>query len=161
MGGWQAHAIAGTLALDAVIARRRGFQGSLPSAARQRNGGRPSRLPPFSLVRAAVAGAGAKPVTIAVVIPGEQSYTKWSWSINGQEVPYGQFLGEMVNFLLLALLLFLFVVKFLGWIVREKQAETPKLSRQEELLTEIRDLLRRTAPSAPTPTPPTPPTSPG
>ncbi len=89
---------------------------------------------------------------VAVILPGDQSYAKWSWTINGQEIPYGQFLGELVNFLLLALLLFLFVVKFLGWLVREKQAEAPKLTRQEELLTEIRDLLQRTTPPTSPPT---------
>jgi large conductance mechanosensitive channel len=31
-----------------------------------------------------------------------------------QEVPYGLFLGEIVNFLILALVLFLFIVKFLA-----------------------------------------------
>lgn len=86
---------------------------------------------------------------IAAILPGDQSYTKWSLTLNGQEIPYGVFLGEMVNFLLLAGLLFLFVYKFLGWIIQAKKAEAPKLSRQEELLTEIRDLLVRTTPPGP------------
>jgi len=87
---------------------------------------------------------------IAVVVPGNQEYTKWKWEVNGQEIAYGQFLGEFVNFLLLAGLLFLFVVKFLGWMVRAKKDESVPPTRQEELLTEIRDLLRQqVAPPSP------------
>ena len=56
----------------------------------------------------------------------------------------GKFLGEVLNFLLIALILFVFVVKFLGWILRARREEavtpTPP-TRQEQLLIEIRDLL--------------------
>src|SRR5260370_18169419 len=53
---------------------------------------------------------------IGVIMPGEEGYLGWKWVINGKEIPYGQFLGEVVNFLLVALVLFLFIVKFLGWV---------------------------------------------
>ena len=49
-------------------------------------------------------------------------------------------------FLIVALVLFLFIVKFLGWVMRAKKAEAaalPPPTRQEELLTEIRDLLKQ------------------
>lgn len=88
---------------------------------------------------------------IAVVMPGDQSYATWKWTINGQDIAYGQFLAEFVNFLLLAGLLFLFVVKFLGWMVQAKKDETVPPTRQEELLMEIRDLLKQQA------APPSPP----
>ena len=52
---------------------------------------------------------------VSVVLPGKQGYLDWKWVINGKEVPYGLFLGEVVNFLIVALALFLFIVKFLGW----------------------------------------------
>src|SRR5436189_3125340 len=51
---------------------------------------------------------------IGVLIPGEQGYLGWKWVIDGKEVPYGLFLGEVVNFLLVAADLFFFIVKFLG-----------------------------------------------
>jgi large conductance mechanosensitive channel len=57
---------------------------------------------------------------IAAVIPGEQSYLDWKFVVNGSEILVGQFLGEVVNFLIVALALFLFIVKFLGWIMRAK-----------------------------------------
>lgn len=87
---------------------------------------------------------------VAAVVPSNQAYTKWTWEVNGQQVAYGQFLGEFVNFLLLAGLLFLFVVKFLGLLVQAKKEEAVPPTRQEELLTEIRDLLKQqVAPPAP------------
>jgi large conductance mechanosensitive channel len=83
---------------------------------------------------------------IGVVLPGQQGYVGWKWDINGKEVPYGLFIGEVVNFLIVALALFIFIAKFLGWVMRTKKQEaaaTPPLTRDQELLTEIRDLLRK------------------
>jgi large conductance mechanosensitive channel len=83
---------------------------------------------------------------VSVVVPGKQSYLEWKWIIDGKEVPYGLFIGEIVNFLILALVLFLFIVKFLGWVMREKKAEVvapPPPTKDQELLGEIRDLLKR------------------
>lgn len=86
---------------------------------------------------------------IAVALPGDQSYTTWKWVINGQEVPYGLFLGEVVNFLIVALAMFIFVVKFVGWLTQvrkqEEAAPPPPPTKEEELLAEIRDLLREQA----------------
>jgi large conductance mechanosensitive channel len=82
---------------------------------------------------------------IGAVLPGEQGYTGWKWVINGKDVPYGKFLGEVVNFLLVALILFVFIQKFLGWVMRlrkEEVAAVPPLTKDQELLTEIRDLLK-------------------
>jgi large conductance mechanosensitive channel len=65
--------------------------------------------------------------------------------IHGKEIPYGLFLGEVVNFLIIAAALFLFIVKFLGWLMRTRQEEAatpPPPTKEEMLLTEIRDLLR-------------------
>lgn len=86
---------------------------------------------------------------IGLVMPGEQGYLGWKLVFNGQEIPYGLFLGEIVNFLVVALALFIFIVKFLGWIMKSKQEEAtappppPPPTRDQELLTEIRDLLKK------------------
>lgn len=83
---------------------------------------------------------------ISVLMPSEQSYLAWKWVINGKEVPYGLFLGEIVNFLIVAAALFLFIVKFLGWVTRARKEEEekapPPLTKDQELLIEIRDLLK-------------------
>ena len=82
---------------------------------------------------------------VSVVLPGKQGYLDWKWVINGKEIPYGLFLGEVVNFVIVALALFLFIVKFLGWLMRtrkEEVAAAPPLTKDQELLAEIRDLLK-------------------
>lgn len=85
---------------------------------------------------------------IGVVLPGKSGYQGWKLSIQGKEIPYGLFLGDIVNFLIVALALFIFIVKFLGWILRSKKEETkvpPPLTKEQELLSEIRDLLKQQA----------------
>jgi len=80
---------------------------------------------------------------ISVIVPGEQGYLGWKLVINGKEVPYGLFLGEIVNFLMVALALYIFIVKFLGWMVKAKAAAPPPPTKDQELLMEIRDLLKQ------------------
>ncbi|HEY7239749.1 MAG TPA: large conductance mechanosensitive channel protein MscL [Burkholderiales bacterium] len=84
---------------------------------------------------------------VSVVVPGKQGYLEWKWIIDGKEVPYGLFIGEVVNFVILAFVLFLFIVKFLGWVMRTKKEEVaappPPPTKDQELLAEIRDLLKR------------------
>jgi len=84
---------------------------------------------------------------ISLIMPGEQGYLAWKWVVNGKEVPYGLFLGEVLNFLIVAVALFIFIVKFLGWIMKSKKeeqpAEPPPPTKDQELLSEIRDLLKK------------------
>jgi large conductance mechanosensitive channel len=74
-------------------------------------------------------------------------YESWQW--NG--VKFGAFLGQLVNFLLVAAILFVFIVKFLGWIMHFKKQEAvapPPPTKEQELLMEIRDLLKQQASTA-------------
>lgn len=88
---------------------------------------------------------------ISVVLPAQQRYQDWTWTINGKAIPYGQFLAEVLNFLIVAAALFLFVVKFLGWLMKtrkEEAAAPPPPSPptpDQVLLAEIRDLLKAQA----------------
>ncbi len=82
---------------------------------------------------------------ISVFMPSNQGYLTWKWVINGKEVPYGLFIGEMVNFLIVALALYIFIVKFIGMIMKnkvEKATAPPPLTKDQELLTEIRNLIK-------------------
>lgn len=81
---------------------------------------------------------------VSLAMPADQGYEKWVFAVNGTEVPYGLFLAEVVNFLIVALVLFIFIVKFLGWIIKSKKEEEdvpPPPTKDQELLMEIRDLL--------------------
>ena len=83
---------------------------------------------------------------ISVIMPGNQSYLTWKWVINGKDVPYGLFIGEIVNFLIVALALYIFIVKFIGMIMKnkqEKETAPPPLTKDQELLTEIRNLMMK------------------
>jgi large conductance mechanosensitive channel len=84
---------------------------------------------------------------IGAMLPGEQGYLGWKLVVNGKDVPYGLFIGEIVNFLIVALALFIFIVKFLGFIMKSKQAAEvaapPPPTKDQQLLTEIRDLLAK------------------
>ena len=85
--------------------------------------------------------------TAGVILPGHKGYEGWALVIDGKTIPYGKFLGDVVNFLIVAVALFLFIVKFLGWIMtlrKQEQVATPPLTKDQELLTEIRDLLKST-----------------
>lgn len=83
---------------------------------------------------------------IGLLMPSEQGYLGWKLVINGKDIPYGLFIGDIVNFLVVALALYIFIVKFLGFVMKAKKEEAaapPPPSKQEMLLTEIRDLLSK------------------
>jgi large conductance mechanosensitive channel len=89
---------------------------------------------------------------VSLALPAEQGYKEWKWVVHGKDVPYGLFLADVLNFLLIALVLFIFIVKFLGWLMKAKKEEAaapPPLTKDQELLTEIRDLLKKERPEAP------------
>lgn len=85
---------------------------------------------------------------IGLIIPSEEGYLGWKIVVGAKEIPYGLFIGEVVNFLIVAAALFFLAVKFLGWVTRARQAEAaapPVLTKDQELLTEIRDLLKKSS----------------
>ena len=82
---------------------------------------------------------------VSIIMPSKGGYTGWRPTVLGAEVAVGEFLGNVVNFLIVALVLFIFIVKFLGWITKSKKqaaAAPPPPTKDQELLTEIRDLLK-------------------
>src|SRR5699024_11753083 len=62
------------------------------------------------------------------------------WQVGAAEVTYGMFIQSVLNFFLIAAALF-FIIRF---ILRKKQEEEeePEVEPKEELLVEIRDLLK-------------------
>ena len=72
----------------------------------------------------------------------------------GVAIPYGNFIGGIVDFLIVAIVVFIVMKKFLGALQNMKKAEEapaeppappapPEPSAEEKLLMEIRDLLKK------------------
>ncbi len=59
----------------------------------------------------------------------------------GAVLAWGSFITILINFVIIAWVLFL-VVKLMNRLMHSEAAKIPALSRQELLLTEIRDILR-------------------
>ena len=84
---------------------------------------------------------------IGLFSPNQEGYLGWKFIIHGKEIPYGLFIGEVVNFVVVAVVLFFFLVKFLSFVMRAKKAEAaapidPLPTKDQLLLMEIRDLLK-------------------
>ncbi|MBV8747490.1 MAG: MscL family protein, partial [Xanthobacteraceae bacterium] len=60
----------------------------------------------------------------------------------GAVLAWGRFLTLTINFVIIAMVLF-FVVRLMNRMLRAEAEKTPALSKQEQLLTEIRDALQR------------------
>src|SRR5438874_9098927 len=60
----------------------------------------------------------------------------------GAVLAWGNFLTIVINFIIIAWVLFL-VVKLMNRMLQSEPANAPALTKQEMLLTEIRDLLKR------------------
>lgn len=61
----------------------------------------------------------------------------------GAVLAWGNFLTVTLNFAIIAFVLFL-VIRALSRLIKKEADKAPALSKQEELLTEIRDLLKKT-----------------
>lgn len=77
------------------------------------------------------------------VLLGGINFSSLSITFKGASIGYGSFIQAIINFLLIALTVFL-LVKAINSIARKKEEikEAPKPSADVVLLTEIRDLLK-------------------
>lgn len=84
---------------------------------------------------------------LIAAVAGQPDFSTLAISIGDTEIRYGSFLNAVISFLLVALALFLFVVKPYNTLKRRFGGDTDAtLEAQTEeivLLTEIRDALRR------------------
>ncbi len=74
---------------------------------------------------------------------GKTSLTHLSFTIFKAKFTYGTFLNDTINFVIMAFVIFI-LVKLINKVTRraEPEADVPAGPTQEELLTEIRDLLK-------------------
>lgn len=82
------------------------------------------------------------------LILGGIDFSGLSWKVGEAEVKYGAFLQTVVDFLVIAFSIFLFVKLLNNLHERiKKQEETkqtaPTMTKEQQLLTEIRDLLKQ------------------
>lgn len=81
------------------------------------------------------------------VLTGGIDFTKsFIWKVGDATVSFGVFLQSIIDFLIIAFAIFMFI-KMLNKLTKKKKEEvveesTPKLDTKEELLMEIRDLLK-------------------
>jgi large conductance mechanosensitive channel len=92
---------------------------------------------------------------VSLVFPGEKGYENWQIIVAShmdgdkqvidKSIPYGKFLADLLNFIVVAFVLFICIKKFLGWLMRAKKEEAaaPPMTKDQVLLTEIRDLLKQ------------------
>ena len=59
----------------------------------------------------------------------------------GAVLAWGNFLTIVINFLIIATVLF-FAIRAIGRLVKKEAEKAPPVSKEEQLLTEIRDLLK-------------------
>lgn len=86
-----------------------------------------------------------------IAIPfGQPSFDHIVWTVNGSEILIGSFITAILTFLAVALGTFLFVVKpynaLKARLAKTEEAEEEAAPSEVELLTEIRDALRRQTP---------------
>ncbi|MGG3448739.1 large conductance mechanosensitive channel protein MscL [Domibacillus aminovorans] len=75
---------------------------------------------------------------------GGIDFSNLSITVGDAVVKYGLFIQTIVDFVIIAFSIFLFIKLFNKIYIREKKVEEapPSLTKEEELLTEIRDLLQ-------------------
>ncbi len=74
----------------------------------------------------------------------KQNFATLTWNINGSHIAYGAFIQTIIDFLIIALCIFLFTKAINKFKKKEeKKEEAPKKSDEVILLEEIRDLLKK------------------
>ena len=82
---------------------------------------------------------------IALIFPAKPDFTNLAW----EGIKYGNFIQVSIDFLITAFAIFIFVKAIntakdkVTKAEAEAEVETPKLDAKEELLKEIRDLLKK------------------
>ncbi|BDI29080.1 large-conductance mechanosensitive channel [Capsulimonas corticalis] len=64
-------------------------------------------------------------ITPIIGIPGKVSLGDVSFAVNGSKFLIGDFLNQAISFLLVALVVFFFVVKPVNWLMARRKTDTP------------------------------------
>ncbi len=75
------------------------------------------------------------------IIIGGINFSALSVTVGGAVLPYGKLIQAIINFLIIAFVLFLLVKSINKFKSKEEEAPAPP-TKDQELLTEIRDILK-------------------
>ena len=90
-------------------------------------------------------------ITPIIGIPGKKDFSALTFTIHGSIFRYGDFINNVISFVLIGFVVFVAVVKPVGALMERHRRkagiveEPAELSSEAALLTEIRDLLRSRA----------------
>jgi large conductance mechanosensitive channel len=77
------------------------------------------------------------------VITGGKDFTKLSYKVGDAELKYGMFIQATINFIIIALFLFMIIKAMNRNKKKEEPAGPPEPSSTDKLLAEIRDALKK------------------
>ena len=77
----------------------------------------------FGAVVAAFVGDIIMPIIGA--LGGKPSFDQYYWTLNGSRILFGSFLTALVAFVILAAVIFFFVVKPVNWLMSRRKTELP------------------------------------
>lgn len=82
---------------------------------------------------------------IVGLLLGGINFSKLEFRFGNAVIKYGAFIQNLIDFIIISFSIFIFI-QLIGKLrksEKQKKTEDPELTRQEKLLTEIRDLLKR------------------
>ncbi|MEC5425691.1 large conductance mechanosensitive channel protein MscL [Virgibacillus sp. C22-A2] len=71
-------------------------------------------------------------------------FSGFKYTVGDAEVLYGNFIQSVFDFIIVAFSIFIFIRVLMKLKLKKEEEEVKKKTRQEKLLTEIRDLLKKT-----------------
>jgi large conductance mechanosensitive channel len=111
----------------------------------------------FLAIAAVVFFLIVRPMNMIAAIGGKPDFGDLAFTINDSRFAYGHFINAVISFLIIAAVIFFFVVKPLNALAARRKAEDAEPEAPADdvrLLTEIRDLLAQ-PPASETPSRPT------
>lgn len=107
-------------------------------------------MPVVSMVLPSKAGFDGMFINIGGALAEGKTGTTPADYLGGANLLYGKFIGDLLVFVVTAFVVFIIIVKFLGWVMNaRKKAEAaapppppPAPTKEELLLGEIRDILK-------------------
>ena len=77
------------------------------------------------------------------MVLGGVDFSALAWMVGESSLGYGAFLQATIDFIIVALVLFMIIKAMAKMDKKEEESDEPAAPTQEELLTEIRDLMAK------------------